>query len=150
MLVKCWLKSQVCLCPWTEKYGCLKGKAAIYGASLLSVCRKVGAHLWHRGPVGSSGIRTQDLQHLRASGRRSNQLSYLLLLSPLRYLKMERYHWPFLSLAMRFTPEIIVSSSLMAKSDELISAPEIVPRLRSWNKKATNSRKMFTTAPCTY
>ena len=30
--------------------------------------------------VDSSGIRTQDLQHLHASGRHSNQLSYLLRL----------------------------------------------------------------------
>ena len=33
------------------------------------------------GPVGSSRIWTQDLENLRASGRRSNQLSYILLLN---------------------------------------------------------------------
>ena len=35
--------------------------------------------------VDSSGIQTQDPRHFRASGRRSNQLSYLLLLLLLLY-----------------------------------------------------------------
>ena len=38
---------------------CLKGKAAIYSARLLSVSRQVRAHLWHKGPAGGlSRIRT--------------------------------------------------------------------------------------------
>ena len=48
--------------------------------NLLSVCRQVGAHLWHRGPVVSRQQRDWNLQHFSASDRRSNQLSYLLLL----------------------------------------------------------------------
>ena len=42
---KCWLKLQVCVCPLIEKYMCLKGRAASYSTSLLSVCKQVGAHL---------------------------------------------------------------------------------------------------------
>ena len=40
------------MCLRTEKLQCLKGEAAICGARLLSVSRQVGAHLWHKGPVG--------------------------------------------------------------------------------------------------
>ena len=36
---------------------CLKGKAAIYSARLLSVSRQIEAHPWHEGPAGAlSGI----------------------------------------------------------------------------------------------
>ena len=52
------------------------GEAAITALS----CRQVGAHQWHRGPVVSSRILTQDIQLLHASGRHYNQLSYLLLM----------------------------------------------------------------------
>ena len=39
--------------PHAEKYKRLKGNAAINGASLISVCWKVGAYLWPYGPAVS-------------------------------------------------------------------------------------------------
>ena len=59
-----------------------KGEGTMHGASLLAVYRQVVAHLWHWGPVVSRQLRDANLGPLvlDASGRRSNQLSYLLLL----------------------------------------------------------------------
>ena len=55
---------------------------AITAPLLLSVFRQVRAHLWYWSPAVSrqQKVSEQDLRHFRASGRCSNQLSYLLLL----------------------------------------------------------------------
>ena len=35
-----------------EKLRCLKNRATICSARLLSIARQVGAYLWHEGPAG--------------------------------------------------------------------------------------------------
>ena len=55
------------------------GRGCNYCAGLLSVSWLVGAHLWLRGPVVSRKDSIPGRWNtLRSSGRRSNQLSYLL------------------------------------------------------------------------
>ena len=65
------------------KHKCLEGKAAITGPVCFPffVCRLEHTCGTEAQLVDSSGIRTQDLQHFRAKGRRAIQLSYLRLLN---------------------------------------------------------------------
>ena len=92
---------------WRDS-GCLKGEAAVTAPSCSSVAGR-SEHTYGteaQWSVDSSGIGTQDLYHFRASGRRSNQLSYLLLLPELLFLFIQflstctNYHYPISFLHM--------------------------------------------------
>ena len=81
----CWLKSQICLSPQTEKYGYLKGKAATWGSRLLSVCRQVGAHcsfpcsnIWSSLPEYLHVFHILVLENILQYKERSHVLSYSL------------------------------------------------------------------------
>ena len=68
----------------------LKGKAAVWGARLLSVSRQVGANMWYESLAGGlSGTLTHDLLTLSNLKVQALPLRYLLVLLLLLLLLSE-------------------------------------------------------------
>ena len=148
---------------WIDKsliIGCaLDETVQHHPTSVLRVCLKIARFVTRlaRGPVkllrqlvlscgteaqysvGSSGIWASDLQHLRASGRRSSQLSYLLF--PMQFWRVT--NWPQQEIKPGL-PETCLGlpwdSLVVDASSGLLACLQILPRVSSASYKTKSDQ----------